>query len=89
MVRRQIPRWSELRPLLRVEPPKLNPTERRLSNAHTIADLRAIARRRTPRAVFDYTDGAAESLRERVEYLVTVPTDATPERFVDSVTGVR
>lgn len=61
MVRRQIPRWSELRPLLRVEPPKLNPTERRLSNAHTIADLRAIARRRTPRAVFDYTDGAAES----------------------------
>jgi len=35
------------------------------------------------------TDGAAESLRERVEYLVTVPTDATPERFVDSVTGVR
>lgn len=61
MVRRQIPRWSELRPLLRVEPPKLNPTERRLSQAHTIADLRTIARRRTPRAVFDYTDGAAES----------------------------
>lgn len=61
MVRRQIPRWSELRPLLRVEPPKLNPTERRLSQAHTIADLRSIARRRTPRAVFDYTDGAAES----------------------------
>ncbi|GAB2667736.1 alpha-hydroxy acid oxidase [Saccharopolyspora gloriosae] len=61
MVRRQIPRWSELRPLLRVEPPKLNPTQRRLSQAHTIADLRSIARRRTPRAVFDYTDGAAES----------------------------
>lgn len=60
MVRRQLPRWSELRPLLRVEPPRLNPTERRLSQAHTIGDLRAIARRRTPRAVFDYTDGAAE-----------------------------
>ncbi|WP_338599029.1 alpha-hydroxy acid oxidase [Saccharopolyspora sp. SCSIO 74807] len=60
MVRRQIPRWSELRPLLRVAPPELNPLERRLSHAHTIPDLRRIAYRRTPRAVFDYTDGAAE-----------------------------
>jgi L-lactate dehydrogenase (cytochrome) len=60
MSQRQLPRWSELRPLLRVEVPHLDPVERRLSRAHTIADLRAIARRRTPRAVFDYTDGAAE-----------------------------
>ncbi|GGI74983.1 alpha-hydroxy-acid oxidizing enzyme [Saccharopolyspora subtropica] len=61
MVKRQLPRWSELRPLLRVKPPQLDPTARRLSAAHSIADLRAIARRRTPRAVFDYTDGAAEA----------------------------
>jgi len=60
MVKRQLPRWSELRPLLRVAPPHLNPTERRLSQAHTISDLRSLALRRTPRAVFDYTDGAAE-----------------------------
>ncbi|GAA2782418.1 alpha-hydroxy acid oxidase [Saccharopolyspora taberi] len=60
MVRRQLPRWSELRPLLRIEPPKLDLTERRLARAHSIGDLRSIARRRTPRAVFDYTDGAAE-----------------------------
>lgn len=33
---------------------------RRLRRAATIGDLRAIARRRTPRAVFDYTDGAAD-----------------------------
>ena len=57
---RRLPRWSELRPLLRVARPEPNPTERRLARAHTIADLREIARRRTPRAVFDYTDGAAE-----------------------------
>jgi L-lactate dehydrogenase (cytochrome) len=38
----------------------LNPTERRLNQALTIGDLRSIARRRTPRSVFDYTDGAAE-----------------------------
>lgn len=60
MVRRQIPRWSELKPLLRVERPQLHPVRRRLAQAHTVADLRAIAKRRTPRAVFDYTDGAAE-----------------------------
>lgn len=61
MVRRQIPRWSELRPLLRLNAPDPNPTRRRLARAHTVEDLRAIAKRRTPRAVFDYTDGAAES----------------------------
>jgi len=58
---RRVPRWSELSPLLGHQPIQLNPTERRLSRAHTIGDLRTIARRRTPRAVFDYTDGAAEA----------------------------
>jgi L-lactate dehydrogenase (cytochrome) len=58
--RRQLPRWSELRPLLRFKTPVWNPTRRRLANAYTIADLRRVARRRTPRSVFDYTDGAAE-----------------------------
>jgi L-lactate dehydrogenase (cytochrome) len=57
---RQIPRWSQLRPLLRTERLPVDPTERRLARAHTIADLRAIAARRLPRAVFDYADGAAE-----------------------------
>ncbi len=58
---RQLPRWSEIRPLLRARPVELNPTKRRLEKALTISDLRAIARRRAPRAVFDYTDGAAEA----------------------------
>ncbi|GAA4923326.1 L-lactate dehydrogenase (cytochrome) [Actinomycetospora succinea] len=58
---RRLPRPSELRPLLRVARPELDGTRRRLARAHTVADLRAIARRRTPRAVFDYTDGAAEA----------------------------
>lgn len=61
MTDRQLPRWSELKPLLRAKPVTMNPTERRLDKALTIADLRAIAKRRTPRSVFDYTDGAAEA----------------------------
>jgi L-lactate dehydrogenase (cytochrome) len=61
MTDRQLPKWSELKPLLRPKPITVNPTDRRLEKALTIADLRAIARRRTPRSVFDYTDGAAEA----------------------------
>ncbi|UJW36062.1 alpha-hydroxy-acid oxidizing protein [Saccharothrix sp. AJ9571] len=60
MTKRRLPRPAELAEILRPKPFKLNPAERRLANAHTIADLRTIARRRSPRAVFDYTDGAAE-----------------------------
>ncbi|GAA4531342.1 alpha-hydroxy acid oxidase [Amycolatopsis samaneae] len=60
MTKRQLPRPSELKQILRPKPIVLNPTDRRLANAHTIADLRMIARKRTPRAAFDYTDGAAE-----------------------------
>jgi L-lactate dehydrogenase (cytochrome) len=60
MTQRQIPRWSELKPLLRPKPLVLDPTRRRLGQALTIDDLRQTARRRTPRSVFDYTDGAAE-----------------------------
>ncbi|MGZ4764396.1 MAG: alpha-hydroxy acid oxidase, partial [Ilumatobacteraceae bacterium] len=57
---RRIPRPRELAPLIQFKKPRLNPTTRRLSDALTIDDLRRIAKRRTPRAAFDYTDGAAE-----------------------------
>jgi L-lactate dehydrogenase (cytochrome) len=60
MVERRIPLPAELLPLLRPAPFVRNATDRRLQRAANIADLRAIARRRTPRAVFDYTDGAAD-----------------------------
>jgi L-lactate dehydrogenase (cytochrome) len=60
MTDRQLPKWSEIKPLLRVRPVERNLTNRRLAKALTIADLRAVARKRVPRAVFDYTDGAAE-----------------------------
>ena len=58
---RQIPKWSEIRPLLRAKHFSLSATQRRLERALTIADLRKVARGRVPRAVFDYTDGAAEA----------------------------
>lgn len=60
-VKRQLPRWSQLRELAKPRPFIVNPTDRRLARAGTISDLRMLARRRTPRSVFDYTDGAAET----------------------------
>jgi L-lactate dehydrogenase (cytochrome) len=60
-MRRQVPRVRDLAPLIRFKRPEFNATRRRLEAALTIEDLRTIARRRTPRAAFDYTDGAAEA----------------------------
>jgi L-lactate dehydrogenase (cytochrome) len=41
--------------------PEFDATKRRLDKALTIDDLRRIAKRRTPKAAFDYTDGSAEA----------------------------
>ncbi|MGC8481975.1 MAG: alpha-hydroxy-acid oxidizing enzyme, partial [Acidimicrobiales bacterium] len=60
MVDRQFPRPFELRELVGIRWPEMPTTARRVAQALTISDLRRIARRRTPRAVFDYTDGAAD-----------------------------
>jgi L-lactate dehydrogenase (cytochrome) len=60
-MKRQMPNLRELAPLLRPKRPELNATKRRLDSALTIYDLRDIAKRRTPKAPFDYTDGAAEA----------------------------
>ena len=50
----------DLAPLMQFKRPELNATKRRLAAAYTIEDLRRIAKRRTPKAAFDYTDGAAD-----------------------------
>ncbi|MDT5399208.1 MAG: hypothetical protein QOK33_2439 [Mycobacterium sp.] len=59
-MRRRVPRPRELAPLIGFRRPQLDATARRLSKALTIEDLRTLAKRRTPKAAFDYTDGAAE-----------------------------
>ncbi len=61
MTARRLPRPSELRPYLRTGPIRLDSVDRRLASAATIWDLRSVAMHHVPRAVFDYTDGAAET----------------------------
>ncbi len=60
MVQRQLPKPAEIFELLKFKKPEFNAKTRRLNSALTIEDLRRIAKRRTPAAAFDYTDGAAE-----------------------------
>ncbi len=59
-MKRQLPKRHDLAPLLKFKQPVWSAKERRLARALTIEDLRRIARRRTPRPAFDYTDGAAD-----------------------------
>jgi L-lactate dehydrogenase (cytochrome)/glycolate oxidase len=60
-VKRRFPGVKELVGLMRFRKPIFNGRKRRLSRALTIYDLRDIAKRRTPQAPFDYTDGGADS----------------------------
>lgn len=59
-VQRQLPHPTELFDLIKFKKLDLNLKRARLSDAQTIDDLRKIAKRRTPAAAFDYTDGAAD-----------------------------
>jgi L-lactate dehydrogenase (cytochrome) len=96
MTRRRLPRWRELQPYLRTGPIRLSPVERRLASAATIWDLRSVARRHVPRAVFDYVDGAAEtetSLRRsrdaygRIEFVPSVLQDVSTVDMSTSILG--
>ncbi|SEH91407.1 L-lactate dehydrogenase (cytochrome) [Mycolicibacterium rutilum] len=60
-MKRRMPKVADLAPLMQFKKPQLNPKTRRLDKALTIEDLRRIAKRRTPKAAFDYTDGSAEA----------------------------
>jgi L-lactate dehydrogenase (cytochrome) len=59
-VKRRVPKVRDLAPLIQFKRPQFDATKRRLDAAYTIEDLRRIAKRRTPKAAFDYTDGAAD-----------------------------
>lgn len=59
-VQRQLPHPTELFDLIKFKKLDLNLKRAHLSDAQTIDDLRKIAKRRTPAAAFDYTDGAAD-----------------------------
>lgn len=58
-----LPRLDALRAVLRFRDFEWDPALRRLARCASVEDLREAARRRLPRGVFDYIDGAAEGER--------------------------
>jgi L-lactate dehydrogenase (cytochrome) len=98
MVQRRIPKYKDLRPLMNFKSPEFNAKKRRLQGALTIADLRDIAQRRTPKAAFDYTEGAAEaeiSLKrarqafEDIEFTPSILRDVSTVDMSSEVLGGR
>ena len=59
-LKRRVPKYSDLAPLMQFKKPEFSRAAK-LQRASTIWDLRDMAKRRTPQAPFDYTDGAAEA----------------------------
>lgn len=59
-IKRRVPNPKDLAQLMKFKSPTWNATERRLKEAYTIYDLHDIAKKRTPTAPFDYTDGSAD-----------------------------
>jgi L-lactate dehydrogenase (cytochrome) len=96
MTARSRPSWSQMAPMLR---PRLGiGTEHRLARAASIRDLRRLARRRAPRAVFDYTDGAAgdeislarsRASYSRVEFVPQVLRDVSSVDTSTTILGRR
>ena len=92
-MQRRVPRWSQIRELIQIEPPALR-REARLTRAATVWDLRRMGRRRTPRAVFDYVDGAAEAeislhrSREAFRHIEFVPRVLRDVSKVDTTTTI-
>lgn len=98
MMKRRVPRWSEFRETMQFEPIELSATKHRLRRVQSVGDMRDVARRRSPKAVFDYVDGAAgseESLRrtreafQRVEFAPRVLRDVANVDLSTSILGVR
>lgn len=94
MVKRQLPRPAELFDLMKFKKPEFDGKKRRLNGALTTYDLRTIAKRRTPTAAFDYTDGGAEGelsmrrSREAFQDITFHPDILRPAEHVDTSTEV-
>lgn len=88
MITRRLPRWHEVKPLIGLNNPLTERRVRALARSASIWDLRALAKRHTPAAVFDYTDGAADdelSLRRAREVFSRIEFEPRVLRDVSNI----
>lgn len=85
-MKRQLPRWKSIKPLLGWGLPKSPFRDKKLLSVVNLAELRSLARKRVPKAVFDYVDGGAndelayarsQEIYKRVEFKARVLRDVS------------
>jgi isopentenyl diphosphate isomerase/L-lactate dehydrogenase-like FMN-dependent dehydrogenase len=87
-MKRQFPRWKNIKPLLGWSLPKFPLQDRKLKKAVNLAELRILASKRVPKAVFDYVDGGANdeiSYKRSAEVFSNVQFNARVLRDVSKV----
>ena len=95
-MKRQLPRWRNIKPLLGWSLPKFPLADKKLQNAVNLAELRMLARQRVPKAVFDYVDGGAndelaytrsQEVYSRVEFRARVLRDVSKINLTTNILG--
>lgn len=85
-MKRQLPRWKSIKPLLGWGLPKSPFRDRKLNSVVNLAELRLLAKKRVPKAVFDYVDGGAndelayarsQEIYSRIEFKARVLRDVS------------
>ena len=95
-MKRQFPRWKNIKPLLGWSLPKDLLADRKLKKVVNLAEMRLLSKKRVPKAVFDYVDGGAndelafirsQEVYSRVEFRARVLRDVSKIELTTNIVG--
>ena len=95
-MKRQFPRWKNIKPLLGWSLPKDPLADRKLKKVVNLAEMRLLSKKRVPKAVFDYVDGGAndelayarsQEVYSRVEFKAKVLRDVSKIDLTANIVG--
>ena len=95
-MKRQFPRWKNIKPLLGWSLPKDPFADRKLKKVVNLAEMRLLSKKRVPKAVFDYVDGGAndelafirsQEVYSRVEFRARVLRDVSTIDLTANIVG--
>ena len=95
-MKRQFPRWKNIKPLLGWSLPKDPFADRKLKKVVNLAEMRLLSKKRVPKAVFDYVDGGAndelafirsQEIYSRVEFKARVLRDVSKIDLTANIVG--
>jgi len=95
-LKRQFPRWKNIKPLLGWSLPKDPFADRKLKKVVNLAEMRLLSKKRVPKAVFDYVDGGAndelayarsQEIYSRVEFRARVLRDVSKIDLTADIVG--